>query len=351
MKFTDDSPYKQAPAGMDVWTEVRFTPKDYPAGKVVPISVDGREVLVLIPVSAKDGTTIKVSEKGRYDPQSGKTGDLYVSIHIEKKPLPWRLILIPVLLALSILCAVVLLQYLLPVVRSLLPAPSGAPTSSPATIPTSVQTPTTGSCAHVWLPAGCEEYPRCSLCGASSDAVTDHQWTEATYNAPKTCTVCGATEGEKKTPGTPLGLRDMVSDVRASSVYSGDDLGTHSPMKLFDGKLDTNWTENVSGTGIGESVTFVFDSTYAVNKLRIHIGSHYNKTKFLENCRPSMISLTFSDGSVERIQLKDTYEEQIIMLSQFFYTDYIILTIEDVYMGTDYTDTVIAELNFTGYRP
>ena len=34
----------------------------------------------------------------------------------------------------------------------------------------------------------------CDICG--KEDITDHVWTDATYDAPKTCTVCGKTEGE-----------------------------------------------------------------------------------------------------------------------------------------------------------
>ena len=178
-----------------------------------------------------------------------------------------------------------------------------------------------------------------------------HSWKDATYNDPKTCITCGATEGTIKTPSSSLGLRDIVSSTKASSAYSGDNLGKHGPEKMYDGKLDTNWTENDSGNGVGEYVTFYFDDTYAVKKLRIYIGSHYSESVYNQNCRPKVITLTFSDGSAERIQLKDSYDEQIITFDQYYYTDYIKLTIDEVYTGTKYLDTVIAELDFVAYRP
>jgi hypothetical protein len=61
--------------------------------------------------------------------------------------------------------------------------------------------------------------------------------------------------------------------------------------------------------------------------------------------------LTFSDGSSERILLQDTYEEQVFTLSRYYYTDSVKLTIDEVYTGTKYLDTIIAELDFVAYRP
>ncbi len=149
-----------------------------------------------------------------------------------------------------------------------------------------------------------------------------------------------------------MSLRKIISSTSASSAYSGDNLGLHGPEKMYDGKLNTNWTENGAGYGVGEYVIFYFSDTYAVNKLRIDIGSHYNTGVYKQNCRPKVVSLTFSDGSSELVQLEDTYDEQVITLSQYYYyTDFIKLTIEEVYTGTTYLDTIIAELDFEAYMP
>lgn len=206
-------------------------------------------------------------------------------------------------------------------------------------------------CSHSWMDADCTNPRTCRLCGAVSGMAEGHQWTEANYNAPKTCITCGTESGTKKKPSSALSLRDMVSRLSASSVYSGDNLGIHDPKKLYDGRLDTNWTENASGSGIGEYVTFHFDGTYAVNKMQIYIGSHFNESVYRQNCRPSVLKLTFSDGTALRCQLEDSYSEQTFTFDRFYYTDSIQVEIEDVYTGTTYLDTVIAELDFTGYEP
>jgi hypothetical protein len=52
---------------------------------------------------------------------------------------------------------------------------------------------------HSFSKPTCTEAGKCS-CGATGNAATGHSWTEATYTAPKTCKTCGATEGSKLTP-------------------------------------------------------------------------------------------------------------------------------------------------------
>lgn len=184
-------------------------------------------------------------------------------------------------------------------------------------------------------------------------AVTEHihSWREATYNDPQVCTTCGETRGTAKTPVGAYGLKDIVTSATASSVYEGDKLGIHGPENLYDGKLDTNWAENVPGYGIGEYVIFNFDGIYAVKEMQIYVGTHLNEDWYKRNCRPKVITLTFSDGSSECVTLTDTYQEQTIRFERYYYTDSIKLTIDDVYPGWMFDDTVIAELNFTAYRP
>ena len=204
---------------------------------------------------------------------------------------------------------------------------------------------------HIWKAATCTTPKTCTICGATSGSETGHQWIEATYNDPKTCQVCGASAGSKKNPESSLGLRDIIASASASSVFSGDGLDGHGPEKMYDGKLNTNWTEGVSGNGIGENVTFYFDDTYAVKQFKIYIGSHFSEGVYRQNCRPKVVTLTFSDGSTERVRLDDTYDEQTVTFDRYYYTNSIKLTIDDVYTGIEYLDTVIAELDFVAYRP
>ena len=51
-------------------------------------------------------------------------------------------------------------------------------------------------CAHEWSEATCSAPKTCSLCGITEGETLAHSWVDATYEAPKTCSACGATEGE-----------------------------------------------------------------------------------------------------------------------------------------------------------
>ena len=49
---------------------------------------------------------------------------------------------------------------------------------------------------HSWLAATCAKAKHCEICGTVEGTALEHTWQEATCTAPKTCSVCAATEGE-----------------------------------------------------------------------------------------------------------------------------------------------------------
>ena len=52
-------------------------------------------------------------------------------------------------------------------------------------------------------PASCTEDSVCSVCGEVVEKAPGHQWADATEAEPKTCTVCGVTEGEPLPAAAP----------------------------------------------------------------------------------------------------------------------------------------------------
>ena len=49
--------------------------------------------------------------------------------------------------------------------------------------------------SHSWKDADCVSPKTCTICGATEGDALTHDWLEATCTAPKTCRVCGRTEG------------------------------------------------------------------------------------------------------------------------------------------------------------
>lgn len=72
-----------------------------------------------------------------------------------------------------------------------MPETTAAPTDAPTEAINVCETE-----GHAWVDATCEAPKTCSVCNATEGEALGHEWVEATYNAPKTCSVCAATEGE-----------------------------------------------------------------------------------------------------------------------------------------------------------
>ncbi|WP_428048086.1 DnaJ C-terminal domain-containing protein, partial [Candidatus Proelusimicrobium excrementi] len=137
---------------LDVTTEIHFQRKNLPRGELVWIPVEGGKEQILIPLDIKDGDTIKVNGRGKYNSKTGEIGDLYVVVHIKGKEFSWKKILL--------LCAVVVA--VISVVFFLFKKTSPPPIEPTETI-----------CFHDWLPADCTTPKTCSKCGGKGKIIRD----------------------------------------------------------------------------------------------------------------------------------------------------------------------------------
>lgn len=153
------------------------------------------------------------------------------------------------------------------------------------------------------------------------------------------------------TPKTIFELqKNDYAYVDASSTYDGDRV-SHLATNLIDGDLGTNWAEGVDGNGIGEYVQFAFQKEQTITGFRICSGNHatdrYHPDRYyVGNARPKMIKLTFEDGSSEEFSILDVKEELSFQLAKPVTTKTVRLTIQSVYEGSSWEDTVISEIVF-----
>ena len=139
--------------------------------------------------------------------------------------------------------------------------------------------------------------------------------------------------------------RDAVLSVSASSSLIEQSYGiSHTPEKAIDGDLTTGWAENAPGAGVGESITLFLDSGYTVRGFVIHAGYQKSASLYERNARPAVLKLSFSNGESQSFTLQDLNGQQRILFAQPVETDRVTFTIESVYNGTTYQDTVISEL-------
>lgn len=134
-----------------------------------------------------------------------------------------------------------------------------------------------------------------------------------------------------------------IRDVYASSSLSEYNM-THFPERVCDGDLSEAWVEGADGQGIGENLVLLFDDVYVVNGFYINAGYQRNDDLYYKNSRPKEICVTFSDGTSEKFVLEDVMSSQNIQLKTPAETDSITITINSVYPGNKYEDTVISEI-------
>lgn len=139
---------------------------------------------------------------------------------------------------------------------------------------------------------------------------------------------------------------DMSNITYASATSSLSEYNmTHSPERIFDGDISTAWVEGVNGQGIGEAITLYFDSEYILNKVVINAGYQKNSEIYGKNSRPKELKISFSDGSSQVYTLQDINAKQEIIFEKAVITKYISFTIQSVYQGNKYEDTVISEIH------
>lgn len=132
--------------------------------------------------------------------------------------------------------------------------------------------------------------------------------------------------------------------VTASSTLSGGSVYDYSPKQVIDQDFSTSWAEGIEGNGIGEWIKMQFPAAGRINTLGIVPGFAKNTNLYQENNRIKTAGLEFSDGTTITSELTDQYGLHFIEFPTKN-TSYIRLTIKDIYAGTKYTDSPVAELD------
>lgn len=140
-------------------------------------------------------------------------------------------------------------------------------------------------------------------------------------------------------------IRIVSGSIQASS--SLEPIEAYHPDFLFDSRSEFGWADgNENSTGCGESLTFIFDQTQRIEKIKIWNGYHRSGTHFDQNERAATISFGAEGGDAPVYQLADTMEPLVITLDTSLEGSIFTMDVLEIYEGATYKDLVISELRF-----
>ena len=157
--------------------------------------------------------------------------------------------------------------------------------------------------------------------------------------------------------------------IRLSATSSfRDGMYSYSPDNAHDAKKDTVWVEGAEGNGIGERIIFTFDlsdrerypESYADNYPqlgidRVSIINGFARTEDLwkANGRVQKLKVYFDGRYRGAITLEDTAEPRWYDLPKIGFepgrSHEVVFEIAEIYPGTKYEDTAIADFFFSGF--
>jgi hypothetical protein len=158
-------------------------------------------------------------------------------------------------------------------------------------------------------------------------------------------TILVANEDGDEVPLRVLPIGKSSGSIQASS--SLDPIEAYNPDFLFDSRSDFGWADgNTEITGAGENLSFIFDQTQRIEKIKIWNGYHRSQTHFDQNERAAAISFGVEGGDAPVYRLADTMEPQVITLDTPLEGRSFAMDILEIYEGVTYKDLVISELRF-----
>lgn len=144
---------------------------------------------------------------------------------------------------------------------------------------------------HDYQGSSCTEEAACALCG-KTQAPTGHQWQEATCTSPKTCALCGETEGGPLgTPRNPEPVRDAGEFFFTALEFSGSGDSVISDVELGDRIYVAHFTH----TGSSNFIVHQYDKAGEKELLVNGIGA-YDGVVLLSGDTPYMFNIQANGG-------------------------------------------------------
>ena len=166
---------------------------------------------------------------------------------------------------------------------------------------------------------------------------------EATIESIETTTATVALDKLK-----PIAITGVTADSEYKSM-SGKDF---SAKQMIDNDYSTCWQDGSQGSGVGERLSFEFAES-TVYKIGIVNGNQTYEGSFSKNSRLSEITLQFFLNGNEVLIAQMSFGEEDVDLEDFILEmpvdcDSMVITIDSVYEGTNYSDTGVTEVIIYG---
>lgn len=130
---------------------------------------------------------------------------------------------------------------------------------------------------------------------------------------------------------------------KASSVLENNQ-AKYGAKNIIDNNTQTAWAEGVKGHGVGEWIQVERDGVADINRIYIGNGYHKSQETYDNNSSLKKFRLDFSNGQYIYYEVEENKAESNFIEINFdgpISTDFIKLTILDVYKGGKYEDTCV----------
>lgn len=149
----------------------------------------------------------------------------------------------------------------------------------------------------------------------------------------------------------------VFATVNASSSLAPRGANRYDPENLFDGNIETAWSESVPGTGSDEFLQIDFDHSIDVSALEVWNGYQSSVKKFTDNGRVTVVNIatyahiegnTYRSIGEERFELADTMGAQRLDFHRPVRASRVRLVIVAAKSGARYDDVLLSEIVLHG---
>ena len=150
----------------------------------------------------------------------------------------------------------------------------------------------------------------------------------------------------KKDAETDENTTYELINIEASSTLADQGSNTYVASNLIDSNSRTCWSEGVSGSGIGEYITFDYSGPVSLKSIVVSNGYRKTSKLYYQNNRIKSMKVVYDDGYSQLLEFTDSFENSVqsFDLNTLHKTKQVKLYIEDVYAGSTYDDTSIDEI-------